>query len=199
MRSPIPVRQLEELAAYLEAHGFLYGARSAENVLLLRQLFTVETLHRIVVNALITPSPDQALNAFERLVGVIPPPNLAELAERKKRLAHCVLLCGSSPFLVNLMYKSPDIVNWLFLENGIDLARSAKEMQAAVQATVDETTDFTALQKALRCFKRREIVRIAARDLNGLAPLEEVMRNLADLASVNTAGRLSGLPALPDP
>jgi glutamate-ammonia-ligase adenylyltransferase len=176
-------RQLQDLASFLESHGFLYGARTAENVLLLRHLFTVETLHRIVINALKTPSSDQALNSFERLAGVIPPENLSELAEHKKRLAQYILLCGSSPFLVSLMYKAPDTVQWLFLENGIDLARSAKEMQAAVQATVDESTDFTALQKALRCFKRSEIVRIAARDLNGLAPLEEVMRELSDLAS----------------
>ncbi len=178
-----PAVQLQELASFLESHGFLYGARTAENIQLLRHLFTAQTLHRIVINALMTPSPDLALNAFERLAGVIPPEHLSELAERKKRLSQCVLLCGSSPFLVNLMYKSPDIMRWLFLDNGIDLSRSADDMQAAVQATVDDATDFTALQKALRCFKRREIVRIAARDLNGLAPLEEVMRELADLAS----------------
>lgn len=175
--------QMEEFASFLEAHGFQYGARSAENILLLRQLFAVETLHRIVVNALKTPSPDQALNSFERLAGVVPREHLFKLAERKKRLAQCILLCGSSPFLVNLMYKSPDILFWLFLENGIDIARSGEDMLAALQVTVDESSDFTALQKALRCFKRREIVRIAARDLNGLAPLEEVMCDLADLAS----------------
>jgi [glutamine synthetase] adenylyltransferase / [glutamine synthetase]-adenylyl-L-tyrosine phosphorylase len=180
---PDPVGQLQALSQFLEAHGFLYGDRAAENILLLRRVFTVDTLHRIVINALMTPSPDQALNSFERLVGVVPPPDLSELAGSRKRLAQCVLLCGSSPFLVNLMYKSPDIVRWLFLEDGIDCPRSDGEMQAAVRATVDETTDFTALQKALRTFKRREIVRIAARDLNGLAPLEEVMVELSDLAS----------------
>ncbi len=178
-----PARQLQELTAFLEAHGFQYGARSADNILLLRPYYAVETLHRIVINSLLTPSPDLALNAFERLAGVLPPEDLTELAERKKRLAQCILLCGSSPFLVNLMYKSPDTMRWLFIENGIDLSRSAEDMLAAVQTTVDESTDFTALQKALRCFKRREIVRIAARDLNGLAPLEEVMEELADLAS----------------
>src|SRR6185369_6405702 len=108
---------------------------------------------------------------------------LAELADRKKRLAQFIQLCGSSPFLVNQMYKSPETVQWLFLEDGIELARGGEEMQAAVRAMVDNAADFTALQKALRGFKRREIVRIAARDLNGLAPLEEVMAELADLAS----------------
>ena len=177
------VVQLQELTTFLESHGFQYGARSADNILLLRPIFPPLTLHRIVINALMTPSPDLALNAFERLVGVVPTGHLTELAERKKRMAQCKLLCGSSPFLVNLMYKTPDILCWLFLENGIELSRSAEEMQAAVLATVDDTTDFATLQRALRCFKRREIVRIAARDLNGLAPLEEVMRELADLAS----------------
>jgi len=180
---PDAVQQLQELATFLDSHGFQYGTRTAANIQLLLPLFTAQTLHRIVINALMTPSPDQALNAFERLAGVIPPENLSKLADRKKRLSQCILLCGSSPFLVNLMYKSPEIVRWLFLEDGIDLCRSAEEMQAAVQDTVDESADFTALQKSLRCFKRNEIVRIAARDLNGLAPIEEVMRELADLAS----------------
>lgn len=172
-----------ELAEFLESHGFQYGARSADNTLLLRQYFTIETVHRIVLNALHTPSPDQALNAFERLAGVVCTENLSALAGRKKRLAQCVMLCGSSPFLVNLMYKSPETLRWLFLENGVDLSRSPEEMQEVAISTVDESTDFTALQKALRCFKRREILRIAARDLNGLAPLEEVMAELSELAS----------------
>ena len=183
MTIPDRSQQLPELATFLEFRGFQFGARSAENILLLRALFAVETLHRIVINALMTPSPDQALNSFERLAGVVSPENLSEIAEHKRRLAQFILLCGSSPFLVNLMYKAPETVSWLFLENGIALARSAEEMLRAVQATVDESTDFIALQKALRSFKRSEIVRIAARDLNGLAPLEEVMRELADLAS----------------
>ncbi|MEI6205263.1 MAG: bifunctional [glutamate--ammonia ligase]-adenylyl-L-tyrosine phosphorylase/[glutamate--ammonia-ligase] adenylyltransferase [Desulfuromonadales bacterium] len=174
---------VQDLSCFLESIGFQYGARSAENILLLQRYFTVETLHRIVVNAIMTPSPDQALNAFERLAGVISPENLSELAGRKKRLAQFVLLCGSSPFLVNLIYKTPDTLRWLFLENGIDLSRSSGEMQAAIRATVDESTDYMALQRSLRCFKRREILRIAARDLNNLAPLEEIMAELSDLAS----------------
>ena len=59
-----------ELADFLESHGYLYGARSADNILLIQPLFPVETLHRIVVSALMTPSPDMALNTFERLATV---------------------------------------------------------------------------------------------------------------------------------
>jgi glutamate-ammonia-ligase adenylyltransferase len=178
-----PVQQQQELAAFLEKHGFLYGSRSAHNIQLLAPLFPLESLQRIFNNAQLTPAPDQALNAFERLVGVLSQATLTELAKRKKRLAQCLQLCGASPFLVNLMYRSPEILDWLFLDNGIDVSRSADDMLAAVLATVTDNLDFAGLQKVLRCFKRREIVRIAARDLNGLAPLEDVVAELADLAS----------------
>ena len=178
-----PVQQLQELSVYLETHGFQFGARSADNILLLRQFYPTEILHRIFLNALQTPSPDLALNAFERLAGVLAPDTLTRLVERRKRLAQCIMICGSSPFLVNLMYKAPDILTWLFLEDGIDLHRSAEKMLDAVQTAVGELSDLADLQKVLRCCKRREIVRIAARDLNGLAPLEEVMEELADFAS----------------
>nr|WP_305040955.1 bifunctional [glutamate--ammonia ligase]-adenylyl-L-tyrosine phosphorylase/[glutamate--ammonia-ligase] adenylyltransferase [Geobacter sp. SVR] len=172
-----------ELAVFLEAHGFQYGARSAANIALTWQYFSTETLHRIVVNALLTPSPDMALNAFERLAGVIPPEDLAAVANRRKRLAQFVLLCGSSPFLVNLIFKDPTAFHWLYLENGIDISRMPDEMLAVLRSQMDDQADFAALMKLLRCFKRAEILRIAARDLCGLAPLEEVTGELSSLAA----------------
>ena len=178
-----PAQLSQELVPFLEGNGFGYGSRTAANIMLLKEVCAAETLLQIVTDARLTPSPDQALNAFERLTGVLPPETMTRLAERKKGLTQCILLCGSSPFLVSLMYKAPEIISWLFLEGGIEVGRSAENMLAAVAATVEEDTDFHSLQRALRCFKRREIVRIAARDLNGLAPLEEVMRELSDLAS----------------
>nr|WP_246545626.1 bifunctional [glutamate--ammonia ligase]-adenylyl-L-tyrosine phosphorylase/[glutamate--ammonia-ligase] adenylyltransferase [Pelotalea chapellei] len=173
----------QELAAFLEQHGFLYGARSADNILLIQHQFPIETLHRIVVCSLMTPSPDMALNAFERLAGVIPSEDLLEAAGRRKRLNQFVLICGASPFLVNLIFKTPSAFRWLFLENGIDISRSGDEMLAVLRTQVDEQVDLACLMKLLRCFKRAEILRIATRDLNGLAPLEEVTAELSSLAA----------------
>ena len=34
------------------------------------------------------------------------------------------------------MYKSPETLTWLFLEDGIDVSRSADNMEAAVKARV---------------------------------------------------------------
>jgi len=178
-------RRTQELSSFLESHGFLYGARSADNILLFQSLFPVEILHRTVITSLLTPLPDLALNAFERLVGVIAPADLAEVTHRKKRLAQFVQLCGSSPFLVQLMFKAPETFHWLFLENNIDLARSGGEMLEALRSRLDNTSDIGGLMKVLREFKRFEILRIAARDLNGLAPLEEVTFELSNLAAAS--------------
>ncbi len=180
-----PLERGKELAVFLESHGYQYGSRSADNILLLQPLFSVDELHRIVINSLLTPSPDMALNAFERLAGVIDPADLARLAGRKRRLAQFVLVCGSSPFLVNLIYKTPETLLHLFLENGIDISRNFTDMLAALRSRMDDSTDFAALQRQLRLFKRAEILRIAARDLNGLATLEEVTDELSSLASAS--------------
>jgi glutamate-ammonia-ligase adenylyltransferase len=174
-----------ELAEFLQLHGYLYGARSAENILLVQPLFPVETLHRIVVCSLLTPSPDMALNTFERLATVINPADLTEIAHHKKRLTQFLHLCGSSPFLVNLIFKTPDSFRRLFLENGLDLRRSSEDMLAELRRQTDGLPDFAALLKVLRCFKRAEILRIAGRDLNGLAPLEEVTAELSSLAAAS--------------
>jgi glutamate-ammonia-ligase adenylyltransferase len=180
-----PAERGLELTMFLEAHGYHFGARSTNNILLIQPLFSAETLHRIVVSATLTPSPDMALNTFERLAGVIDPADLAELARRKKRLAQFLTVCGSSPFLVSLIFKTPDSFRRLFLENGIELSRTADDMLAELRRTVGEQTDFPSLLRLLRCFKRDEILRIATRDLNGLAPLEEVTGELSSLAAAS--------------
>ena len=180
-----PARRAERLAAFLERHGFSYGARSADNILLILPCFSVQTLHRILVNALRTPLPDMALNAFERLAGVIPGDDLTAIACRRRALSRFVLVCGSSPFLVNLIFRTPSLFRWLFLENGIAVSRDSHGMLAALRSRVGQDADFSGLMKRLRLFKRAEIVRIATRDLCGLADLEEVTAELSSLAGAS--------------
>lgn len=172
-----------QLADFLQIHGYQYGARSADNLFLLEGLLSLNLLHSLLLCSLRTPSPDMALNTFERLCGVISPKALHEIFADKKRLSQFIYVCGSSPFLVNLMFKATDIVNSVFLQSGIDVSRSPEEMLNALRNETSLVCDYPQLMKALRCFKRAEIVRIAARDLNGLAPLEEVTAELSSLAS----------------
>jgi glutamate-ammonia-ligase adenylyltransferase len=175
----------QQLSVFLEQHGFSHGVRSADNILLIRHFFSVQTLHRIVINALRTPQPDLALNAFERLAGVIPAHELSAIAGQRRSLSRFILLCGSSPFLVNLIYRTPALFRRLFLEDGIAVSRNADETLAALRVQMGERADYPAMMRILRHFKRAEIVRIAARDLCGLATLEEVTGELSNLASAS--------------
>ena len=56
-------------------------------------------------------------------------------------------------------------------------------MLATLRLLMGEEASFTSLMRKLRHFKRAEIVRIATRDLCGLATLEEVTYELSSLAS----------------
>ncbi len=173
----------QELTRLLEQSGFAYGARSATNLLLMTGLFPVETLLKIALAALHTPSPDMALNGFERLVGILDRSHLMAVIANRRRLGQCMFLCGASPFLTNLIFKEPVFFSRLFADNELEQSRTRAELLAALRRNTPDTTDLAGLMKVLRCFKRFEILRIAARDLNGLAPLEEVTRELSDLAS----------------
>ncbi len=172
-----------ELICLLEQSGFSYGSRSATNLLLMADRFSVETLLKLSLAALHTPSPDMALNGFERLAAVVDHDHLQSVIENRRRLNQFMVICGSSPFLTNLIFKEPLFFSRLFADYELEQSRTRNELLSALRRNTPDGTDLTGLMKALRCFKRFEILRIAARDLNGLAPLEEVTRELSDLAS----------------
>ncbi len=174
-----------QLSAFLERRGFSYGARSAENIFLIRAIFPIGTVHRITLESLRTPMPDMALNAFERLTGVISLDELQAIASRRRALSRFVLLCGASPFLVNSIYRNPALFRLMFLEDGLAVSRTPGRMLAALRYRMGEGTDFQGLLKLLRHFKQEEILRIAMRDLCGLATLEEVTGELSGLASAS--------------
>ncbi len=172
-----------ELITLLERSGFAYGSRSATNVLLLQERFSVDTLLKITLAALHTPSPDMALNGFERLAGVLDQATLRRVVSNRRRLAQLLFCCGSSPFLTNLLFKEPSYFLRLYLDHELEQSRTRTELLEMLRRAVPASVDLALLMKELRCFKRFEILRIATRDLNNLAPLEEVTRELSDLAS----------------
>ena len=175
----------QPLVRLLEEKGFSYAARSATNLRLLQQLLPDHLVRQITVAALATPLPDMALNGLERVSVVVGTDALVAVGEQKNRLAQLLMVCGSSPFLVNILSRDPSYFDYLFTRRGIDIRRSETEMLAQLHSQVTKETDFPALFPILRRFKFLEILRIAARDLNGLAPLEEVTGELSALAAAS--------------
>lgn len=171
------------LISFLESRGFAFPARSAANIRLLSRTFPPTSLVTVTLASLATPVPDMALNNLERIGAVIPGDELLAVCAAKGRLPQLLAICGSSPFLTGILCRDPVYFRELFLNRLIDLKRDEEGTLAALRAQVTAEADYQALFPLLRRFKLREILRIAARDLNGLAPLEEVTAELSALAS----------------
>ena len=172
-----------QLSAFLEARGFAFPARSATNLRLLAYTFPPEVLRAITITALSAPVPDMALNNLERISSTVPRDDLLFVCSRKRLLVQLLTICGASPFLAGILARDAGLFRELFLDRLIDVKRSEDEMLAALRAQIGAGTDYHSLLPLLRRFKYREILRIAARDLNGLAPLDEVTAELSALAA----------------
>jgi len=172
-----------QLISCLESRGFGYGPRSAANLRLLAYIFPPESLRAIALAALATPLPDMALNNLERIGSVVPREELLAACGKKAMLARLINICGSSPFLTNIICRDPLYFRELFTRRQIDVGRSEAETLALLRSQLATDADYQAILPFLRRFKFVEILRIAARDLNGLAALEEVTAELSGLAA----------------
>jgi glutamate-ammonia-ligase adenylyltransferase len=170
---------------FLEARGFTFPARSATNLRLLAYTFPPATLRALTIAALSSPVPDMALNNLERISATVPRDDLLFVCSSKRLLVRLLTICGSSPFLAGILARDSRYFKELFLDRLIELNRSEGEMLAALRAQAGTETDYHSLFPLLRRFKYREILRIAARDLNGLASLEEVTAELSALAAAS--------------
>ncbi|MBT1073795.1 bifunctional [glutamate--ammonia ligase]-adenylyl-L-tyrosine phosphorylase/[glutamate--ammonia-ligase] adenylyltransferase [Geobacter grbiciae] len=171
------------LMALLEELGFTYAARSATNLRLLQHVFPDSLVRGIAAASLAAPLPDMALNGLERVSGVADKDELLDVCSRRDGLSQLLTICGSSPFLVNILCRDPSYFHHLFVRKAMAIRRSEAEMLAELRSQVPKDTDYTTLFPLLRRFKFMEILRIAARDLTGVAPLEEVTGELSSLAA----------------
>jgi [glutamine synthetase] adenylyltransferase / [glutamine synthetase]-adenylyl-L-tyrosine phosphorylase len=90
-----------------------------------------------------------------------------------------------SPFASRLLVKDADLRNDLL--HNLHVSYELAEMQQFLET--QKINDEASLKKALRKLRQRVFVRTIARDLNGLANLQEVMRTTSQLAecAINTA------------
>ncbi len=171
------------LVEFLTGMGFDYPVRTATNLRLLAELLPVESLAPMVLASQATALPDMAMNNLERIAALVDQKDLESLTHRTSRRAFLMNVLGASPFLTNILFRDPAIFHEIFGTRKIWLARSESDMLEALQAKVPEPCLFAELLPILRRFKYQEVFRIAARDLNGLASLEEVTAELSALAA----------------
>jgi len=190
----------------LTAFGFVDTAhtRAALRELtrgLTRQSRLMQQLLPVVLDWLAdTPDPDLGLLQLRRL---------AEGPTRAKALATtfretpgtaqrvCRVL-GSSRFVGDALLRQPDVVELLGDDDWLVRERTPDELMDVALETLEWRADTRARRDGLRRFKRRELLRIAARDVLGLAPIDVTARELADLAEACVEAALRMLdPSLP--
>jgi glutamate-ammonia-ligase adenylyltransferase len=173
------------LADIAKQLGFREVRKSAANLLLLFEaLGDCRLLADLALTALDSAAPDQALNGLERLAKAPIDTLLAILEDELVRRALLTVL-GASPFLTNILCRRSELLADLFRHKGIARPKDENVLIEELRNAIPEQIPFDELQRRLRLFKQQEILRIATRDLCGLADLAETAGELAALAAAS--------------
>ncbi len=97
-------------------------------------------------------------------------------------LASVVRVWSASEFVAHYCIQHPDVLHALFADATLLRDYTAHEISHHLGAALHEVSNTTQLDRALRQFRQREMVRIAWRDLAGWATLKQTLAELSALA-----------------
>jgi glutamate-ammonia-ligase adenylyltransferase len=147
-----------------------------------------------------TPDPDLGLLQLRRLAeGPARSASLATTFRDKPGAAErtCHLL-GASRVVGDALRRHPEYVDALDDDDALAVETTRAELVADAFGTLEWRGDQEQRREGLRRFKRRELLRIATRDLLGYARLEATERELTALAEACLEAALASLrPAVP--
>ncbi|HEY7330842.1 MAG TPA: bifunctional [glutamate--ammonia ligase]-adenylyl-L-tyrosine phosphorylase/[glutamate--ammonia-ligase] adenylyltransferase [Gemmataceae bacterium] len=128
------------------------------------------------------PDPDMAWNNLERfLANQAAVAQLPILLENRARLLEILLhLFSTSQTFSDLLGLNPDYLEML----RVPLRRSPSkdELQAQLQAEVDAAYEDSTVLRVFRRFRQRQLIRIGTNDIIRDRPLDEITRDIADVA-----------------
>jgi len=110
------------------------------------------------------------------------PPAITARAER---------VFGASEFVAEAAIREPALVESLAIAGDLDRPRVPGEIAGLANALLVDGGDEAVFMDTLRRLRRRELVRIAWRDLVGAAPLAEVLGELSALADASIVSALA--------
>lgn len=128
--------------------------------------------------------PDQALVFLVRLFDCVD--NKDELFSRLQssdfnRKALITLFSGSK-FLSDFLLSKPHLLNWLLSKETLLNARDSDYYNEGIERALENLTDINEIRRSLILWRKKELMRIALRDLMQLGDAEEVSRDISDLA-----------------
>ncbi|HEX7289149.1 MAG TPA: hypothetical protein VF532_23395 [Candidatus Angelobacter sp.] len=130
-----------------------------------------------------SPDPDQSLSLFERLAAQAGRESLALLHQDRILLHYMLALFGHSYWLGETLIQNPDLLVTISRDRHLERSRSEEEYREslAVFLKAFPAADLAAL---LARFRKREYVRIALRDVQGIATLAETTGEISALTDV---------------
>jgi len=130
------------------------------------------------------PDPDMALNNWERFLQSLPDPqaHLRQILSQPMRLEILMSIFSASQFLADTLVRNPEFLDYIGRREVLHEPRSAADIAAELAHLSAETSDRTAWTDAVRRFRRREILRIGARDICLGSPTQSIMEEISDLA-----------------
>ena len=192
-------RDLSEQAAqdYLAARGFRDPVAADTHLQQLAEdLPTRLALGGLAQSLLIslteTADPDAALVGWCRYVATrVPKSSLIRYLHEDPRALHVLTtLFGASPFLSEVLIRNPEYFHWL--QNELDTSvPDLVDYQVELDHLLSRDANFERRLDALKRFKRREMLRIAGRDLLNNDTLQSSTRQLSNLADVVVDGAIS--------
>lgn len=131
-----------------------------------------------------SPSPQLSLNGLDSLLSL---PDLRAdlrglLFTNREIMSHMLLIFGFSGFLTQIVLRFPENIRWLFEGEDLHRPRSRADYETEAAIVLSANQDSESCKQALCHMKQRELLRVATRDMLGLAPIEELSREISDLA-----------------
>ena len=188
-----PDLSTETAAAFLEGYHLREGAAADAHLQQLAEDLTcrlaLANLAGMLLDALsTTPDPDAALLGFCRYVAERTPRAafIGNLQADPRMLDILTQLLGTSPFLSEILIRDPEYLHWLRRElDGPPPDRTAYD--AEVDRRLDATQSVDNQVNGLKRLQRREMLRIAARDLFGMLDRETLTTTTTQLSHLADA------------
>src|SRR5262245_3908028 len=123
---------------------------------------------------------DRALNNLERYLVAAPNSLSALLEHGGQPLESLLQLLGASQFFADALVANPDFFEMLRVP--LRQSPSPEELRQKLEAAVWSAADDSEVLQAFRQFRQRQMLRIGANDVIRDRPLEEVTRDLSQVA-----------------
>ena len=181
----------EEVNQFLRSYGFQDPAGADRNL----QLMAQDVSHRellagiipgLLKGAQLSPDPDAAFNNFERFLSAVAHPAnlLGFLRDTPEALEALILLFGTSPFTSEILIRNTEYFYWLLDQLGSPWVKSPEPTMQEARQALSKFTDSEQKLHALSRFKRRQMLRIAGRDILRVSNVVGTVTELSNLADV---------------